>query len=241
MWCLHPNCQLLLSSKKRKRQSPKLASIIQRARKGCCLQYTNRKPKYNSYVVSHVEFQHPEHNTKAVRLQSSTCDAFQIALGCPVELKLSLAHPPAVVTEESKTMLALESTADLLPGPSDDSTHSNKLKSPVPQGVTKGHCLSALWLQEAWLHDQKQIKNCHHGSNPPGIPNAGSHLHLKSLSKCSGSKYNPSMRLCLFQNGQLKLLEALAQHSVQQHVMQHSKRQHSAWHSTFHSIKPTTS
>jgi len=45
MWCLHPNCQLLLSSKKRKRQSPKLASIIQRARKGCCLQYTNQKPK----------------------------------------------------------------------------------------------------------------------------------------------------------------------------------------------------
>ncbi len=34
MWCLHPNCQLLLSLKKRKRQSPKLASIIQRARKG---------------------------------------------------------------------------------------------------------------------------------------------------------------------------------------------------------------
>ncbi len=45
MWCLHPNCQLLLSSRKRKRQSPKLASIIQRARKGCCLQYTNQKPK----------------------------------------------------------------------------------------------------------------------------------------------------------------------------------------------------
>lgn len=106
----------------------------------------------NSYAVSDVEFQHPEHKAKAGRLQSSTCHAFQIALGCPVELKLGLAHPPAVVTEESKTMLALESTADLLPGPSDDSTHSNKLKSPVPQGVTKGHCLSALRLQEAWLH-----------------------------------------------------------------------------------------
>jgi DNA polymerase III gamma/tau subunit len=47
MWCLHPNCQLLLSSKERKRQSPKLASIIQRARKGCCLQSTNQKPKCN--------------------------------------------------------------------------------------------------------------------------------------------------------------------------------------------------
>ncbi len=111
----------------------------------------------NSYVVSRVEFQHPEHKAKAGRLQSSTCHAFQIALGCPVELKLSLSHPLAVVTEEAKTMLALESTADLLPGPSDDSTHSNKLKAPVPQGVTKGHCLSALQLQEAWLHDQKQM------------------------------------------------------------------------------------
>jgi hypothetical protein len=121
----------------------------------------------NSYAISHVEFQHPELNTKAGRLQSSTCHAFQIALGCPVELKLSLAHPPAVVTEESKTMLALESTADLLPGPSDDSTHSNKLKSPVPQGVTKGHCLSALRLQEAWLHHQKQmlVENQQHLEN----------------------------------------------------------------------------
>jgi hypothetical protein len=53
----------------------------------------------NSYVVSHVEFQNPENNAKARRLQSSTCHAFQIALGCPVELKLSLAHPPAIVTE----------------------------------------------------------------------------------------------------------------------------------------------
>lgn len=64
-------------------------------------------------------------------------------------------------------MLALESTADLLPGPSDDSTHSNKLKSPVPQGVTKGHCLSALQLQEAWLHHRKQmlVENQQHLEN----------------------------------------------------------------------------
>ncbi len=44
-----------------------------------------------------------------------------------------------------------------------------------------------------------------------------------------------------FQNGQSKLLKALAWHSAQQHLMHHSKQQHSTRHLTFHSIKPKTS
>jgi len=49
-----------------------------------------------------VEFGSAEHKARAERLRSSTCHAFQMALGCPVELKLSLECPPSVVLEEIK-------------------------------------------------------------------------------------------------------------------------------------------
>ncbi|CAK9879820.1 unnamed protein product [Sphagnum jensenii] len=207
--------------------------------------------KDNSYVVSHVEFQNPENNAKARRLQSSTCHAFQIALGCPVELKLSLAHPPAIVTEEAwlhhrKQMLVenqqhLENlighTAVNPDGVEEYQTGSNRgndcylgLKNPdeVPQDLVE----VLTWEKLGWkdsdeismpsqpngpLHkldenhnhrnkldkaakrkkfefkgiitiEQESLKNCHHASNPPGIPNAGSHLHLKSLRSWTSSK-----------------------------------------------------
>lgn len=66
--------------------------------------------------MAHVEFRSPEHKARAERLRSSTCHAFQMALGCPVELKLSLECPPSVVMEEIKASHAVappsESTAD---------------------------------------------------------------------------------------------------------------------------------
>lgn len=49
-----------------------------------------------------MEFGSAEHKARAERLRSSTCHAFQMALGCPVELKLSLECPPSVVLEEIK-------------------------------------------------------------------------------------------------------------------------------------------
>lgn len=55
-----------------------------------------------TFAVAHVEFRSPEHKARAERLRSSTCHAFQMALGCPVELKLSLECPPSVVLEEIK-------------------------------------------------------------------------------------------------------------------------------------------
>ncbi|KAG0604015.1 hypothetical protein M758_10G137200 [Ceratodon purpureus] len=47
-----------------------------------------------TFAVAHVEFQSSEHKARAERLRSSTCHAFQMALGCPVELKLSLESCP---------------------------------------------------------------------------------------------------------------------------------------------------
>jgi hypothetical protein len=117
----------------------------------------------NSCAVSHVEFQHPEHQARAERLRSSTCHAFQMVLGCPVELKLSLTSPPATVTEEAHSLQILKSRADnSQPNSSDTSPHgSNELKAPVPQEATNSTCLGALQLQETLLHDRKQmlIKN----------------------------------------------------------------------------------
>jgi hypothetical protein len=55
-----------------------------------------------TFAVAHVEFRSSEHKARAERLRSSTCHAFQMALGCPVELKLSLECPPSVVLEEIK-------------------------------------------------------------------------------------------------------------------------------------------
>ncbi|CAK9230365.1 unnamed protein product [Sphagnum troendelagicum] len=104
---------------------------------------------YNSYAVSHVEFQHVEQKARAERLRSSTCHAFQMALGCPVELKLSLSCPPTTVTEDSKTLHAMESTADseAAAGPSNTTVHI----------FTENSCsLSARQMQEALLGDQQQ-------------------------------------------------------------------------------------
>ncbi|CAM6022450.1 unnamed protein product [Sphagnum balticum] len=105
--------------------------------------------KDNSYAVSHVEFQHVEQKARAERLRSSTCHAFQMALGCPVELKLSLSCPPTTVTEDSKTLHAMESTADseAAAGPSNTAVHI----------FTENSCsLSARQMQEALLNDQQQ-------------------------------------------------------------------------------------
>lgn len=55
-----------------------------------------------TFAVAHVEFGSAEHKARAERLRSSTCHAFQMALGCPVELKLTLECPPSVVLEEIK-------------------------------------------------------------------------------------------------------------------------------------------
>ncbi|CAM6075487.1 unnamed protein product [Sphagnum tenellum] len=99
--------------------------------------------------VSHVEFQHVEQKARAERLRSSTCHAFQMALGCPVELKLSLSCPPTTVTEDSKTLHAMESTADseAAAGPSNTTVHI----------FTENSCsLSARQMQEALLGDQQQ-------------------------------------------------------------------------------------
>ncbi|CAK9229122.1 unnamed protein product [Sphagnum troendelagicum] len=99
--------------------------------------------------VSHVEFQHVEQKARAERLRSSTCHAFQMALGCPVELKLSLSCPPTTVTEDSKTLHAMESTADseAAAGPSNTTVHI----------LTENSCsLSARQMQEALLGDQQQ-------------------------------------------------------------------------------------
>ncbi|KAG0566776.1 hypothetical protein KC19_7G086700 [Ceratodon purpureus] len=60
-----------------------------------------------TFAVAHVEFRSPEHKARAERLRSSTCHAFQMALGCPVELKLSLECPPSVVLEEIKASHAV--------------------------------------------------------------------------------------------------------------------------------------
>lgn len=65
-----------------------------------------------TFAVAHVEFGSSEHKARAERLRSSTCHAFQMALGCPVELKLSLECPPSVVLEEIKASHAIH------PGPS---------------------------------------------------------------------------------------------------------------------------
>lgn len=43
-----------------------------------------------TFAVAQVEFRSSEHKARAERLRSSACHAFQMALGCPVELKLSL-------------------------------------------------------------------------------------------------------------------------------------------------------
>ena len=60
-----------------------------------------------TFAIAHVEFRSPEHKARAERLRSSTCHAFQMALGCPVELKLSLECPPSVVLEEIKASHAV--------------------------------------------------------------------------------------------------------------------------------------
>ncbi|KAL3700077.1 hypothetical protein R1sor_018099 [Riccia sorocarpa] len=44
-----------------------------------------------SFAVAHVEFRHPEHKARAERSRSRICNAFQMALGCPVELQITLA------------------------------------------------------------------------------------------------------------------------------------------------------
>ncbi|CAM6082787.1 unnamed protein product [Calypogeia fissa] len=48
----------------------------------------------DGFAVAHLEFRHPEHKARAERSRSRICNAFQMALGCPVELQISLACMP---------------------------------------------------------------------------------------------------------------------------------------------------
>lgn len=48
----------------------------------------------SAFAVAQVEFRHPEHKARAERSRSRICNAFQMALGCPVELQISLACMP---------------------------------------------------------------------------------------------------------------------------------------------------
>ncbi|KAG6552912.1 hypothetical protein Mapa_005568 [Marchantia paleacea] len=47
-----------------------------------------------AFAVAHLEFRHPEHKARAERSRSRICNAFQMALGCPVELQITLACMP---------------------------------------------------------------------------------------------------------------------------------------------------
>ncbi|KAL2651796.1 hypothetical protein R1flu_019924 [Riccia fluitans] len=44
-----------------------------------------------TFAVAHLEFRHPEYKARAERSRSRICNAFQMALGCPVELQITLA------------------------------------------------------------------------------------------------------------------------------------------------------
>jgi hypothetical protein len=49
---------------------------------------------FAAFAVAHIEFRHPEHKARAERARSRICYAFQMAIGCPVELQISLACMP---------------------------------------------------------------------------------------------------------------------------------------------------
>ncbi|CAK9255396.1 unnamed protein product, partial [Sphagnum jensenii] len=84
-------------------------------------------------AIAHVEFEHPEHKARAERLQSSTCHAFQMALGCPVELKFSLASLQKTVLEDSKELpLRQDAIVDSHPNSSlSSSSEQSKLKAQI--------------------------------------------------------------------------------------------------------------
>ncbi|CAK9857845.1 unnamed protein product [Sphagnum jensenii] len=84
-------------------------------------------------AIAHVEFEHPEHKARAERLQSSTCHAFQMALGCPVELKFSLASLQKTVLEDSKELpLREDAIVDSHPNSSlSSSSEQSKLKAQI--------------------------------------------------------------------------------------------------------------
>lgn len=46
-----------------------------------------------AFAVAYVEFQHPEHKSTAERARPHIANAFQLALGCPVEVEISLFSP----------------------------------------------------------------------------------------------------------------------------------------------------
>lgn len=77
-----------------------------------------------------MEFRSQEHKTRAERLRSSTCHAFQMALGCPVELKLSLECPPNMVLEEIKA------SQPLRPDPSTSRAQADQEPEIIPTALT---------------------------------------------------------------------------------------------------------
>ncbi|CAM6067633.1 unnamed protein product [Sphagnum tenellum] len=95
----------------------------------------------NTYAVAHVEFQHPEHKARAERLQSGTCHAFQVALGCPVELNFRLAKLQETILEDSKEHLQYDSIADSREDSPLSSSKKSELIGPISK-VCAGKSLS---------------------------------------------------------------------------------------------------
>jgi hypothetical protein len=95
----------------------------------------------NTYAVAHVEFQHPEHKARAERLQSGTCHAFQVALGCPVELNFRLARLQETILEDSKEHLQYDSIADSREDSPLSSSKKSELIGPISK-VCAGKSLS---------------------------------------------------------------------------------------------------
>lgn len=103
---------------------------------------------------------------RAERLRSSTCHAFQMALGCPVELKISLELPPDVVLEEIKASQDQETTTEVQPGPTTSSVNKEE-----PQGAVDMEKFSArtVGLTGSSVQEQRQRKQSKNKKEQPDV------------------------------------------------------------------------
>jgi hypothetical protein len=114
-------------------------------------------------AIAHVEFRHPEHKARAERLQSSTCHAFQMALGCPVELKFSLASLQKTVLEDSKELpLRQDTIVDSHPNSSlSSSSEQSKLKAQISKASVQSNGVSkSSEAPDSPLHLDHHSSNC---------------------------------------------------------------------------------
>jgi hypothetical protein len=114
-------------------------------------------------AIAHVEFEHPEHKARAERLQSSTCHAFQMALGCPVELKFSLASLQKTVLEDSKELpLRQDAIVDSHPNSSlSSSSEQSKLKAQISKASVQNNGVpKSSEAPDSPLHLDHHSSNC---------------------------------------------------------------------------------